>query len=323
MKPFLFLLLVLFSFDSFSQSTVISELEADFTGNRFLRIVHGDRFFDVWGENYAFSHTDDSKGPKKLSLLFIKNSGKIQERKDFWIEDGEYRLTGKVNDESTWEVFPNHPYNQIDQEIESADLETRKKLIFQQLENELGQEKLIKFKLDFTDEELRSALNLIPSDSWYHGEIGTYLTLNESTRAKIGEPAPDFSLESKSGEMFQLSEQKGKYTLLEFSYTGCPYCFLAIPELRKFHDEMGDQIQVVSLWKDQTKKIWLESQSDHKSQITWTNVWDPNGLSSSLFDIKIWPSYVLIDPEGKVKSIWSGYKKGSSLSKKIQREISL
>ncbi|WP_338228679.1 TlpA family protein disulfide reductase [Algoriphagus taiwanensis] len=182
---------------------------------------------------------------------------------------------------------------------------------------------MIKFKLDFTDEELRSALNLIPSDSWYHGEIGTYLTLNESTRAKIGEPAPDFSLESKSGEMFQLSEQKGKYTLLEFSYTGCPYCFLAIPELRKFHDEMGDQIQVVSLWKDQTKKIWLESQSDHKSQITWTNVWDPNGLSSSLFDIKIWPSYVLIDPEGKVKSIWSGYKKGSSLSKKIQREISL
>ena len=145
MKPILFLLLVLFSFDSFSQTTVISELEADSTGNRFLRIIHGDRFFDVLGENYTFSHTEYSKGPKKLSLEFIKNSGKVQERKDFWIEDGEYRLTGKVNDESTWEVYPNHPYNQIDQEIESADLETRKKLIFQQLENELGQEKLIKF----------------------------------------------------------------------------------------------------------------------------------------------------------------------------------
>lgn len=312
----------LFSINCYAQTTVISELETNFTGNRFMRVVHGDRYFDVWGENYTFTHTDDRSGPKKLSLLFIKNSGKILERKEFWIEDGDYRLTGKVNDESTWIVFPVHPFNQIDQEIELADLETKKKLIFQHLDKELGQEKLIKFKRDFTDEELENALTLIPSDSWYHGEIGTYLTLNESARAKIGEPAPDFSLESRSGEMFQLSDQKGKYTLLEFSFTGCQGCILALPELKKFHEEMGDQIQIVSVWNDPKKTTWLNSQADHKSQIVWKNVWDPNGLASSLFEIKIYPSYVLIDPEGRVKSIWNGYKKGNNLTRKIKRELS-
>ncbi len=84
---------------------------------------------------------------------------------------------------------------------------------------------------------------------------------------------------------------------------------------------MGDQIQIVSLWKDPKKTTWLNTQADKKSQIVWTDVWDPNGLASSLFEIKVWPSYVLIDPDGNVKSIWSGYKKGDNLSRKILRAM--
>lgn len=317
----LFIFGLLLSYHSFGQSTVVSELEADFKGNRFLHIEHGANTFSLMGENYTFTNTEDKPGPKRLSIRFIGYSGKVHEYKTYWVGDGSYLLTGNVNDESSWKVSPEHPFNQIDFEIESADLTTRKKLILDHLDSELGQEKLNKFKEEFSHEELIAALDHFPLDSWYHGEIITYLTLSESTRAKIGQKAPDFTLESLSGTGFTLSEHAGKYSLIEFSFTGCKGCLLALPELKKLQDQLGDQIQIVSIWKDKTKDTWLNVLKEEKSQITWTSLWDPNGLVSALFEIDLWPTYALIDPDGNVKSIWSGYKKGDNLSRKILRAM--
>lgn len=322
---FLFLGLI-FSFASFAQTTVISELEAVFTGNRFLSIDHGDNVFNLWGEKYAFVDEDEAQGPKKLTVYFITNSGKIDQRKTFWIEDGEYRLTGKVNDEKSWSVIPIHPFTQIGNDIDQAEGVSRKELIQKHLDKLVGLDKLNKYKSEFTDQELEKFMEMVPSnlrESWYYDEVMTFLTLNQSARAKLGQSAPDFTLETKLGTDFSLSDQKGKYTLLEFSFTGCAGCILALPELKKIHDQLGNQIQIVSLWKDPKKNTWLNSQADHKSQITWTNVWDPNGLAASLYEIKLWPSYVLIDPNGNVKSIWNGYKKGNNLTRKITREMGI
>lgn len=316
-----FIACFLYSITSYGQSTVVSELEGDFVGNRFLYVEHGSNSFSLMGENYTFTNTEESAGPKRLSIRYISYSGKVHENKSFWVADGSYQLTGKVNDENSWKVYPEHPYNQIDLEIESADLTNRKRLILAHLDSELGQEKLNKFKNDFYREELMEALELLPSDSWYHGEIVTYLTLSESTLAKIGQKAPDFSLESLSGSNFTLSDQVGKYSLLEFSFTGCKGCMLALPELKKLQEQLGDQIQIVSIWKDKKKDTWLNVLKEDKSQITWTSLWDPNGLASALFEIDLWPTYALIDPDGNVKSIWSGYKKGDNLSRKILRAM--
>lgn len=321
MRLLLVVLGFLFSISSYSQTTVISELEADFSGNRFLYIEHGANSFSLMGENYTFTNTEENPGPKRLSIRYISYSGKVHEYRNFWVADGSYQLTGNVNDESSWKVYPEHPFNQIDLEIESTDLATRKKLILEHLDSELGQEKLNKFKDEFSPEELVAALEQFSSDSWYHGEIVTYLTLSESTLAKIGQKAPDFTLESLSGADFILSEQAGKYSLIEFSFTGCKGCMLALPELKKLQDDLGDQIQIVSIWKDRKRDTWLNVMKEEKSQITWTSLWDPNGLASALFEIDLWPTYALIDPDGKVKSIWSGYKKGDNLSRKIIRAM--
>lgn len=319
-KIFLFFVF-LYSFHAFSQTTVISDLQADFNGNRFLFIEHGMNDFSLVGENYTFTNLEENPGPKRLTLRFIGYSGKVYEYKSFWIGEGEYRLTGQVNDESTWIVSPDHPFNQMDRAIEAADLASRKRMIFDHLDSELGQEKLDKYKDDFSREELEKALGLMPADSWYRGEIVTYLALSETTLAKIGQKAPDFSLESMSGEQFTLSDNLGSYSLVEFSITGCKFCLDALPELKKLQDQLGDQIQIVSIWKDRKKDTWLNVLKEEKSQITWTNAWDPNGLASGLYEVGLWPSYALIDPEGKLKAIWSGYKKGDNLSRKILRAI--
>jgi peroxiredoxin len=324
----LFTLFFLSSIASFAQTTLNLEMEGETSGNKFLRVIHGDNGFDLWGkEKYKFSHENGQKGPKKLELLYVSNGGKILQEGTFWIEDQEYFLTGNVSEGASWALLPVHPFTQITDSIAQSVGIEKKELILRHLSTLVGLEQLNAYKSEFTDEELVAALELVPENLrkvWEYDEIQTYLTLNQSTRAKIGLPAPDFSLESKSGEQFVLSEQKGKYVLLEFSFTGCRGCILALPELKKLHEELGSQIQIVSLWRDRTREVWLNSQAEHKSQITWTNVWDPNAFAASLFDIEIWPTYVLIDPEGRVQSQWSSwYKKGNFLTKKIQREIAL
>lgn len=327
MRHFLLLLLFSLSLSVNAQSTkVISALEPNFAGNRFLYVEHGEKFLNLSGENYFFTNEDDSEGPKKLNLYYISNSGKINQRKTFWLEEGEYRITGKVNDESTWEVFPVHPFTQIANEIDAAEGDTKKELIMRNVDKMVGLDKLNEFKTHFTDNELVELVDKVPSDlreSWYYDEVLTHLTLNQSARAKIGKPAPEFTLESKAGSDFSLNDQKGKYTLLEFSFTGCVYCLKALPELKKIHEDMGDQVQLVTIWKDPKKSTWLTGQADHKEQIKWANLWDPNGLATSLFEVSIFPTYVLINPDGEVKAIWNGYKRENSLTRKLKREMGI
>ena len=327
MRYLFFLVSLVFSFACIAQTTLNVQMEGETSGNKFLRVYHGDNGFDLWGkEKYKFSHENEQKGPKKLELLYISNGGKILQKGTFWIEDQEYFLTGKVSEGTSWTLLPVHPFTQITDSISQSFGIEKKELILRHLSTLVGLDQLNAYKSEFTDEELVAALELVPENlrqAWEYDEIQTYLRLNRSTRAKIGLPAPDFSLESTSGQQFVLSEQQGKYVLLEFSFTGCRGCILALPELKKLHNELGDQVQIVSLWRDRTRETWLNSQVEHKSQITWANVWDPNAFAASLFDVEIWPTYVLIDPEGRVKSIWSWARKGNYLTKKIHREMSL
>ena len=51
------------------------------------------------------------------------------------------------------------------------------------------------------------------------------------------EYAPDFSLESLTGELISLSQFKGKIVLVDFWATWCPPCRQSIPELVKLQEQ--------------------------------------------------------------------------------------
>ncbi|WP_297336749.1 TlpA disulfide reductase family protein [Algoriphagus sp.] len=318
-----FLLSLAISFSSFSQTRLIGKLEAQFSGNQFLRIQHGEEVFDLFGERYDFVNSDTVPGPKTLSIYYISSKGKIHTSKTFWLEEGEYTLTGKVNDPESWRLSPEHPFTALQSEITTAESEIKKQLITKNLDKLVGIRMLNSYKQIFSDEELMGLISDIPAEfkeSWEIDEVKTYLSLNTLARAQIGELAPDFTLESKAGSDFSLSNQKGKYVLLDFSFTGCAGCVKALPELIELQAELSDQVEFVTVWNDRTRRTWLEIQKEHKSQMNWTSLWDRNSLATKLFEIEIFPSFVLINPEGEVQSIWNGYSKGK-LRRKLGREI--
>ncbi|MEH7109626.1 redoxin domain-containing protein, partial [Bacillus sp. JJ1764] len=63
----------------------------------------------------------------------------------------------------------------------------------------------------------------------------------------VGSKAPDFELKTLTGETVKLSELKGKKVMLNFWATWCPPCKAEMPDMEKFHSEVGDKVTILAV----------------------------------------------------------------------------
>lgn len=149
------------------------------------------------------------------------------------------------------------------------------------------------------------------SDELKTGETGQsiYLSLYPPTIVKDGDDMADTDMWDLEGNMRHLTDYKGKYILIDFWSSGCGPCIMAIPEMKEISETYKDQLFVVSISSD-TKEIW-EKVSKEK-EISWVNLNDfkgENGLKLR-YGVTGIPHYVMISPEGKIITSWTGYGKG-------------
>ena len=133
-------------------------------------------------------------------------------------------------------------------------------------------------------------------------------------KVKIGEQMKDFTLFDREGSKHQLSDFKGKYTILEFTFVGCGGCVFIKPFLEEFYKRNKDKAEVIAIYKD-TKENWIKEGQEHKvSYHEWS---DPTFASEPVaaYDIKAYPTFVIIDPNGKILDIKTG---GDGLLKDLE-----
>ena len=126
---------------------------------------------------------------------------------------------------------------------------------------------------------------------------------------KVGEAAPDFSLQGADGKTWSLHDQKGKYVVLEWTNNECPF-------VRKHYGAGNMQAQQKML----TSKgaVWLTIVSsapgkegfvdaDKANALTKERgasptavLLDPTGKVGHAYDAKTTPHMFLIGPDGKV-----------------------
>ncbi len=58
---------------------------------------------------------------------------------------------------------------------------------------------------------------------------------------RLGQPAPDFVLPDRSGQMISLRELRGRVILLDFWATWCRPCRRTMPHVQKWHEQYKDR----------------------------------------------------------------------------------
>lgn len=110
---------------------------------------------------------------------------------------------------------------------------------------------------------------------------------------------PDFSMTKLSGDEIKLSDFHGKYVLLDFWFVGCAPCKRAIPFKKKLFDEFGDCMEILSI----NPIDRIDDIINYKSNqdLPWTLItMDKNALMMEKLNILHYPTYYLLDPDGKI-----------------------
>lgn len=123
-----------------------------------------------------------------------------------------------------------------------------------------------------------------------------------------GKVAPNWSLKNLDGKIIQLSDYKGKNLLVVFTGVGCGHCHLALPFLNKFYDEYKDNgFNIVSIESFSDNITVLKRYKD-MNNINYEFLLADKATTSN-YKIVAVPVFILINKNGLIEKVFTGYKK--------------
>lgn len=122
-------------------------------------------------------------------------------------------------------------------------------------------------------------------------------------KTRPGVPAPFFTLVGKDGKRITLDDFKGKIVYLDFWSRGCGPCyaeFKKMPRLKELFKEHLDRMVFVPVYcSDDSDEGWQELIDRHGLSDD-INVRIDLKNSDPIYDITLYPTYILIDAEGRM-----------------------
>lgn len=121
--------------------------------------------------------------------------------------------------------------------------------------------------------------------------------------AEIGQPAPDFEVQTLDGETFRLSDCRGKVVFLNIWATWCPPCVREIPDIQALSEAYSDDLVVigVSMESEQTVRDFVE-----ENGYTYSFGIDDGSIGGYLYPTSAIPYSIYIDANGIVTSMELG-----------------
>ena len=129
---------------------------------------------------------------------------------------------------------------------------------------------------------------------------------------RIGEPAPAFQLKALDGKDYSSNDLKGKWVVLGFMTTWCPFCNAAAPHFEKLSQEYGKRgvrAMIVDIEeRGNTVTGWVKKHKlscpvllDGKGEVA-TRYAPPANVAPDLKRQEVMiASFMIIDPEGTVR----------------------
>ena len=118
--------------------------------------------------------------------------------------------------------------------------------------------------------------------------------------------APGFTLKNLDGKDVSLSEFRGKWVILDFWGSWCPWCIKGFPELKDIYKEYSDNLTIIGIDCNESEADWRTGVE--KYSLPWVNVYNPAGTTLlSDYGVQGFPTKVIISPDGVIKNITVGH----------------
>ena len=118
--------------------------------------------------------------------------------------------------------------------------------------------------------------------------------------------APDFTLKNLEGQDVSLFDFRGKWVILDFWGSWCPWCIKGFPELKEAYAKYSDKLVIIGVDCRESESDWKAGVE--KYQLPWVNVYNPEGSDiTTEYGVQGYPTKAIIDPEGKIRNITVGH----------------
>lgn len=145
-------------------------------------------------------------------------------------------------------------------------------------------------------------------------KIAEYIEVQN--RTAIGQVAPDFTLNTPTGEALSMHSVKGKVKIIDFWASWCGPCRMENPNVVKIYEEFQPKgLAIIGVSLDESKDAWTKAIEDDK--LTWNHVSDLQGWANAAakqYGISGIPAMIILD-ENNV--IIAKNLRGEALSAKI------
>ncbi|WP_181182366.1 TlpA family protein disulfide reductase [Sphingobacterium lumbrici] len=141
--------------------------------------------------------------------------------------------------------------------------------------------------------------------------------------------APDFQRQDLiTGRNVQLIDFQGKYTLLDFWGSWCQPCVESIPALKNLAAAYSDKFEIVSIAFDKDADVPKLKSLIKKHDMNWHHIrepWEFNNYNNLIkkYDIRAYPTFILIDREGQIILKVIGFEGFSKLKDKLSEIFDL
>ncbi|MCH5223935.1 MAG: TlpA family protein disulfide reductase [Muribaculaceae bacterium] len=118
--------------------------------------------------------------------------------------------------------------------------------------------------------------------------------------------APDFTLKDLDGKDVSLSDFRGKWVIIDFWGSWCPWCIKGFPELKEAYQKYAGELEIIGVDCNESQNEWREGVK--KYELPWVNVYNPADSNlTAEYGVQGFPTKAIINPEGKVANITVGH----------------
>jgi peroxiredoxin len=133
-----------------------------------------------------------------------------------------------------------------------------------------------------------------------------------------GEPAPVFTLPDLGGRSVALNSFRGKLVLLTFWSTWCRPCIAESELIDKLHRELGTRLMVLGLDVDDDPKALRQFLQLRRLSYPILIAGEFTSAIPRIYDLGALPLTVLIDPDGFVIYLQTGFSPGGPLESRVR-----